>query len=65
MTANILVPTPEKEKGVKIVLSLTVEADRLLRLQNRRHGDMSRIVSELIVKEFTPKVDPSVSQPTA
>ena len=58
----------KEEKGIKIVLSLTVEADKLLREQNRRHGDMSRIVSELIIEKFGPKnicsVDPNIGQTT-
>jgi hypothetical protein len=39
-------------KGVKLTLTISKEADDLLHAQNRRTGDISRIVEELIIAKF-------------
>jgi len=48
--------------GKKLVLTVSEEADKLLRGQN---GDMSKIIDAMIKKEFAPKPDPSIGQPTS
>ena len=51
---SIEVKKREKVHTQKITLALDVKAIELLRDHNRRHGDMSRIVEELILAKFAP-----------
>jgi hypothetical protein len=53
----------EKVKLRKLNLSIEPRADDLLRLHNRRRGDLSRIVEQLIYKEYD--VPQPTAQPTA
>jgi len=53
----------EKVKLRKLNLSIDPKADDLLRLHNRRRGDLSRIIENLIYKEYD--APQPTAQPTA
>jgi hypothetical protein len=45
-------PEEVKKRRAPIVITLSPRAEDLLRAQNRRKGDMSRIVEELILAKY-------------
>lgn len=52
------IPLELKKRRQKIVITLSPRAEDLLRAQNRRKGDMSRIIEELILAKYaTPSAE--------
>jgi len=52
----------ENPKKVRLQIEITTQADELLRAHNRHKGDMSRIINDLILKEFMPAEDKATHQ---